>query len=175
MIKNWLNTIFAPAEREVRPLSCPGDRIKDDRMLQMVDGRMELVTIGRKNLYAEIQSHKDSVDVHMILDQYAQTGDINLIQRVQAQYMDIADAPQTLAEAYEMVHNVKSAFDNMPLDVRKEYDHDASRFIADFGTDHFNSVMSKAFDKADAVAGYTVDNSDTASVVGVDKEVNTNA
>ena len=141
---NWLHTVFSTETREARPLSCPGSRLKDDRLLQMVDGHYELVTVGQSDLYQEIQSHKDSVDIYKLLDRY-RNGDISALQHVQGQYLDLVDAPKTLAEAYEFIHNAKAFFEKLPLDIRKEYDHDASKFVADLGSDHSHELFAKVF------------------------------
>ena len=154
---NWLHTVFSAETREARPLSCPGSRLKDDRLLQMVDGHYELVTVGQSDLYQEIQSHKDSVDIYKLLDRY-RSGDISALQHVQGQYLDHIDAPKTLAEAYEFIHNAKSFFENLPLDIRKEYDHDASKFVADLGSDHSHELFAKVFksERADSSVGADV-------------------
>lgn len=169
---NWLHTLSSLGTARTAIHAVPGSRMKDDRLLQMVDGHYELVTVGQSDLYAEIQSHKDSVDINKLLERY-RNGDTGALQHVVGQYMDIVDAPKTLAEAYEYIHNAKAFFYNLPLDIRKEYDHDASAFIRDLGSDHSRELFSKVFGSSDSelAAGSVSD----SPVAGDLKEVNGNA
>lgn len=145
MIKfsNWLH-------REVSSLrSNPGSPLKSDKLLQLVDGRYELVEVGKSNLYNEIQSHKDSCDIYKLLERY-QSGDVSALSKVVGQYMDITDAPKTLAEAYTFVSNAEKFFSKLPLKLRDEYDHDPSKFISDLGSAHCNDLLSEAFGSSES-------------------------
>lgn len=121
-----------------------GSPFKADKLLQVVDGRYELVEVGQSNLYNEIQSHKDSCDIYKLLERF-QSGDLSALSKVVGQYMDITDAPKTLAEAYTFVGNAEKFFSKLPLSIRDAYDHDPSKFISDLGSSRCNDLLSKAF------------------------------
>lgn len=145
---NWLYRIMGQFDRSSDPVTEPGSGIKDEKMLKMVDGTYELVKIGTSNLYEQIQSHRDSVDIYKILERYS-AGDLSVLEQAHGQYIDITDAPKTLAEAYTYIANSKKYFENLPLKVREEYDHDASKFVADIGSDHFNNLFEDLYSKND--------------------------
>ncbi len=154
---NWL---FRP-ESTFR--SNPGSPLKSDKLLQLIDGRYDLVEVGKSNLYNEIQSHKDSCDIYKLLERY-QNGDVSALSHVVGQYMDITDAPKTLAEAYTFVRNAEKFFSKLPLKVRDEYDHDPVKFLSDLGSSHCNELLSAAFGSSELPS---VDN----SVPSVDNSV----
>lgn len=145
---NWLHRIMGNDDRSLDPVSEPGSGIKDEKMLKMVDGVYELVKIGTSNLYEQIQSHRDSVDIYKILERYA-AGDLGVLEQAHGQYIDITEAPKTLAEAYTYIANSKKYFENLPLKVREEYDFDASKFVADIGSEHFNNLFEVLYSKND--------------------------
>ena len=147
-MNNWLYRIMAPDDRSLDPVTEPGSGIKDEKMLKMVDGVYELVKIGQSNLYDQIQSHRDSVDIYKILERYA-AGDLDVLEQAHGQYIDITNAPKTLAEAYTYIENSKKYFENLPLKVREEYDHDASKFVADIGSEHFNKLFEELYSQND--------------------------
>ena len=49
----------------------PGSPEKIEYQLRVVDGEEKLVVTGKSDWYAYIQSHKDSVDIHKILERCA--------------------------------------------------------------------------------------------------------
>lgn len=140
MIKfsNWLHR----SQSSLR--SNPGSPLKSDKLLQLVDGRYDLVEVGQSNLYREIQSHKDSCDIYKLLERY-QSGDVSSLSKVAGQYLDITDAPKTLAEAYTFIGNAEKFFGKLPLKLREEYDFDPSKFVSDLGSSRCNSLLAEAF------------------------------
>ncbi len=153
---NWLHR----SDSSLR--SNPGSPFKPEKLLQVVNGRYDLVEVGQSNLYSEIQSHKDSCDIYKLLERY-QAGDVSALSRVAGQYIDITDAPTTLAEAYTFVSNAEKFFSKLPLKLRDAYDHDPSKFISDLGSSRCNDLLSDAFGSTDS----SVDN----SVSSVDNSV----
>ena len=59
------------------------------------NGIMTLKASGRENLYDFIQSHRDSVDLHKILDRF-QSGDVGALSRVQGSFGDFSQFPQNI-------------------------------------------------------------------------------
>lgn len=108
-------------------------------------GNMELVESGRENIYDFIQSHKDSVDIHMILKKF-EAGDIDVLSRVQGAYGDFTAMPKTYAEALNAVISAENYFNSLPVDVRAKYDHSFEKFLA--GLDKLQDLTGQAQDAA---------------------------
>lgn len=98
---------------------------------------------GKENLYDEIQSHKDSVDIHVILARYA-AGDVGALSKYQGMYGDFTKAPTSLVEVIQMVNEGERAFMDLPLSVREQFGNSLSRWLAEFGTDVWSEKMGFA-------------------------------
>lgn len=120
----------------------PGNPIKtlygpifDDR------GVMDLTVIGKANLYDEIQSHADSVDIHVLLKRYAETGDPGLFSRVQGAYGDFTQMPTTFAGALNTLIAAEQYFNGLPVEVRAQFNHSFEQFIAAMDKSDFSTRM----------------------------------
>lgn len=109
---------------------CTGSRIKKLYAPRFDEnGVMDLVEKGEENLYEYIQSHKDSVDINILLRRYAQ-GDPDALSRVQAAYGDFTGLPSTYADLLNAVNDGKQYFESLPVDVRAQFNHSFSEFMA---------------------------------------------
>lgn len=124
-----------------RPKAQVGSRVKvlyapefDD------DGRMHLVESGREDLYGYIQSHKDSVDINVLLKRY-QNGDATALNRAQAFFMDTTGLPQTHAEWLNRVNQGRQFFDSLPAETRARFGNDFNRFIASMDSPDFAQLI----------------------------------
>lgn len=124
-----------------RPKAHVGTRVKvlyapefDD------DGRMQLVESGREDLYGYIQSHKDSVDINVLLKRY-QNGDASALNRAQAFFMDATDLPTTHAEWLNRVNQGRQFFDSLPAETRARFGNDFNRFIASMDSPDFAQLI----------------------------------
>lgn len=120
----------------------PGTRVKtlfgpifDDH------GVMDLTVTGKANLYDEIQSHADSVDIHVLLKRYAESGDPGLFARVQGAYGDFTQMPTTFAGALNTLIAAEQYFNGLPLDVRAQFGHSFQQFIAAMDKSDFSQRM----------------------------------
>lgn len=104
------------------------------------DGEMELVVTGYENIYDEIQSHKDSVDIHVILDRYKR-GDVNALSRVQGVYGDFTTVPKSYADALNAVISAENYFASLPLEVRAKFDHSFQKFLVSMDKPGFADAM----------------------------------
>lgn len=95
-------------------------------------GVMSLVESGKENLYEFIQSHKESCDIHVILERFAR-GDVSALERVQGTYGDFSNMPRTYADMLNLVHSAEDAFSNLPVDERAKYGHSFERWLTEFG------------------------------------------
>lgn len=85
-------------------------------------GHFELVESGEVDIYDEIQSHADSVDIHILLKRYAE-GDVSALARVQGSYFDATQFPRTYAEVLNSLIDAENVFMSLPVEERAKYDH----------------------------------------------------
>lgn len=128
-------------ERAPRVIQNSGDRVKTlygpifDK-----NGVMSLKEIGKHNLYDEIQSHADSVDIHVLLQRYA-NGDPGALARVQGAYGDFTQMPHTFAEALNTMIAAEQYFMGLPVETRAMFGHSFQQFIASMDQPDWTSKM----------------------------------
>lgn len=127
--------------------SAPGSGMKDTYKMHVdEDGKRELRKSGEYNLYAEIQSYKDSVSIDYILSRFV-NGDETALSRAQGIYGDFTEMPKTMAELQQRVIDAEDLFNQLPLDIRKEYNFSPSEFFAQLDSEKTKNIF-KASDKA---------------------------
>ena len=94
-------------------------------------GQLELHEKGKEDWYGYIQSHKDSVDIHVLLERF-QRGDVDVLNRVQGFYGDITSMPSTFADALNIVRSSEEFFNSLPVEERAKFNHNFSEFLASF-------------------------------------------
>lgn len=118
-----------------------GDRLKQLYRPQLDEnGHLELVVDGTDDLYAYIQSHRDSVDLHVILQRY-QAGDVTALDRAQANFADITEFPKTYAEMLNSVIAGEQYFNALPVETRAKFGHSFSNWMATMDTPEFAEKM----------------------------------
>lgn len=110
------------------------------------DGVRELRKVGEEDLYAMIQSHKDSCDVNYILQRFM-SGDQTALSKIQGVYGDFTDMPTTLAELSQRVVDAENLFYSLDLSVREQFNHSPSEFFASIGSEKFNSIFAAKQDQ----------------------------
>lgn len=123
-----------------------GSPIKKEYQLRIIDGEEKLVETGKSDWYAYIQSHKDSVDIHKILERCAMLDDYSMLNRMPATFMDTTDMPKNLAEAHSMIQDAKNFFDQMPVEIKEKYENNYMQFIQDIGSENFSKNVSNFLD-----------------------------
>lgn len=116
------------------------------------NGSMELIEAGKEDLYASIQSHKDSCDINLILKRYA-CGDVSALQKRQGMFGDFTDAPSSYAEALNSMIIAEQYFNSLPLETRAQFDHNFHRFLLSLDKPDFESKFSAGVQKPAIVAG----------------------
>lgn len=96
-------------------------------------GHIDLVVSGRENIYEEIQSHKDSTDIHVILQRY-NNGELDALSKVQGVYQDLTQMPKTYAELLNALIAGENYFNSLPVETRAKFNHSFYEFMA--GMDH---------------------------------------
>lgn len=114
------------------------------------------VESGTVNIYDEIQSHRQSVELSTLLQRYAQ-GDATALNQIQGVYADVVDMPSTYSELFERVRDAENSFNALPDDVRALFDNSPVSFWQSIGTPEFADKIGKLDAKAKKNSGDTAD------------------
>lgn len=104
-------------------------------------GKKHLVKNGETNIYSMIQEDLEGSKIENIL-QRAAMGDLKALNQKETVYVDATNMPKNLMEAQNIVIKAKQEFEKMPLEVRKEFDNSAEKYISEMGTKEFNEKMA---------------------------------
>lgn len=104
------------------------------------NGVLDLEPTGKENLYDYIQSHKDSVDIHKILQRFQQ-GDVSALTRVQGMYGDFTEMPKTYAEALNTMISAEQQFNSLPVETRAKFGHSFSQWLSQLGSPQWLQAM----------------------------------
>lgn len=119
----------------------PGNRIKIVYSSRYTDrGVLELYESDRENLYDYIQSHADSVDIHLLLKRFA-AGETDVLSKAQGFYLDASGMPKTYAEVLNSVLAGEQAFDSLPADVKQRFGNSFSSWMSSFEDADFLEKM----------------------------------
>lgn len=105
-------------------------------------GKKELVKSGATNIYDKIQAAKEETLVYNILDRFNR-GDTEALNKIHGVYGNFTNMPTTLAEAQQQLINAENTFNDLPIDVRKEFNFSTSEFLASVTNGKFEEVFSK--------------------------------
>lgn len=142
------NTQFDPHSRVHQELGS-GERILYTARLDE-DGNVQLTESGREDLYASIQSHKDSCDIHVLLQRYAD-GDVDALTRVQGSFGDFTSMPSSYAELLNALIAGETYFNSLDVETRAKFDHSFEKFM--ISMDNMPVFMAKLGIEPQAPAG----------------------
>ncbi|AXF52362.1 MAG: internal scaffolding protein [Microviridae sp.] len=103
-------------------------------------GTLELYPSGEENLYDYIQSHRDSVDIHVILKRFA-AGEKDVLSQVQGFYADASNMPKTYAEVLNAVLEGERAFDLLPASTKAEFNNSFAEWLSAIHDENFAERM----------------------------------
>lgn len=93
------------------------------------DGIAEVEQTGKTDVYAAIQSHRESVDLGIMLDRYA-LGDPDALNKVQGLCADYTALGITnIADVLNLNVRGQQIFDSMPVAEKEKYGNDYFRFL----------------------------------------------
>lgn len=119
----------------------PGSRVKILYGPEIDEhGHLELVVTGKEDLYGYIQSHAESVDIHVILDRFAR-GDVDVLSRFQGVYGDFTTVPTSYAELLNTVIKGEQYFDQLPVEVKEQFGHNFNNWLINAGSPDWMSKM----------------------------------
>lgn len=123
------------------------------------NGVLELVPNGETDMYAYIQSFADSVDIHVLMERYA-NGDTTALSRVQGVYCDVTSMPKTMAEMLNLINDGERVFNSLDVSIRDKFHHSLSEWLAQAGSPDWLDKM-----------GLVADTGEVASVTNTNEEI----
>ena len=105
------------------------------------DGKIELVCIGKTNIYDKIQEDLESTKIENILAAVA-LGDLSVLRAQEPIYIDSTTFPKTLMEAQNIVVKAKQEFENFPQEVKDIFDNSPEMYVSQMGTKEFLDKMA---------------------------------
>ena len=122
---------FPTAYSEKKPVYTePGERYRIEYQLAIDDetGEEYLEPIGQVDMFMEIQSHKESCDLEMVLRRL-QNGDEDALERVKGFYADVSNMPVRMAEILNMNLRGQQVFEQLSPEYKEVYGNDYKNFV----------------------------------------------
>lgn len=126
-----------------RPIEAAPSGEKEEATFEMhidQNGHKDIKKSGKTNIYEKIQASYEETKIENIIAR-AMGGDSSGLMAHEGQYLDITNAPQTLAEAQQSIQAIKNVFDKLPLSIREKYGMSVEKYVADFGSDRWMKIM----------------------------------
>lgn len=103
-------------------------------------GDVELEAIGKTNIYDEIQSHADSVDIKCIMNKY-RCGDLEVLNKVKGFYADVTDMPKNFREFLNIAIDAEAHFNELPVDIKEKFGNSFQKYLISVGSqDWFDNL-----------------------------------
>ena len=120
-----------------------GERIEVRHRAEMdANGRRKLVPDVKVNIWDMIQSHAEECEIENIIRR-ALNGDPFALNKKNGNYMDITEMPKSIAEAQQLVINLKLQFDKLPLEIKNKFENNPELYIAQYGTDYWAEATGR--------------------------------
>lgn len=130
--KEIFRTQFTPHKRSISPA---GEKIEIRHRAEIgTDGKRRLVKDRKVAIYDLIQSNKEECEIENIIRRSIE-GDYNALNAKQGVFADITGMPKSIAEAQQLVINLKESFDKLPKEIKAKFEHNAEIYVAEYGTD----------------------------------------
>lgn len=98
-----------------------GDRIQPEYVMVIKeDGTKTLEKSGCTDVQALINSHKDSVDINLIMAR-VKNGETDLLERAKGFYADVTELPCNLQDAMNLGLQGERFFDSLPPEIRENF------------------------------------------------------
>lgn len=98
------------------------------------NGVRTLIRDKKVAIYELIQASREECEIENIVKR-AIMGDYNALNQSQGVYADITGMPKSIAEAQQMIIDLKEEFEHLPKDVRAKFENNAEMYVAEFGSD----------------------------------------
>lgn len=104
-------------------------------------GVLSIVHDKQKNVQEEIQSHAESVDLHVLIARY-ENGDLGALNQKEPTFADIIEVPNSYADVMNMRATTKRYFYDLPVEIRAQFNHDFDQFAAQLGTENCSNILN---------------------------------
>lgn len=122
----------------------PGSKVKKTYKMKIDKfGKKYLECTGEDDLDGFIQSFHDSTEVHKLIERYNMIGDATIFNKAQTSFGDFTAMPENLADVYAKVVEATEFFKELPVELKREFNHSPSEFYSSIGTDKYYSVLSR--------------------------------
>lgn len=109
-----------------------GSEVVDEYGLKVnAEGLKELEVVGQTNIYKKIQEAAFGTSVYEVIEAYARSGDISVLEKQKGVYADVTGTPRTLAELEQFRIDSRNAFYSLPVDVRRMFGDNYYVFMSD--------------------------------------------
>ena len=98
------------------------------------DGKRVLIRDRKVAIYDLIQSNREECEIENIIRRSVE-GDYNALNAKPGVFADITGMPKSIAEAQQLVINLKESFDKLPKEIKAKFEHNAEIYVAEYGTD----------------------------------------
>lgn len=130
---NIIYTFCPPKKAEF--LATPSGERYHEQFVGKLDketGDIKLVSVGKVDVYAEIQSHQGEADINNLIAR-AEAGDLSAFSS--AVFGDFTNLPGSYAEALNVVIEAEREFNHLPQEIKDQFDNDWHKYISLAGTD----------------------------------------
>lgn len=113
-----------------------GDRFHEQFVgkLDKETGDIKLVSVGKVDVYAEIQSHQGEADINNLIER-AMAGDLTAFSS--AVFGDFTNFPESYADALNVVIEAEREFNHLPQEIKDKFDNDWHKYITLAGTEEW--------------------------------------
>lgn len=127
---------------EKRKFTPAGTKIVPTYEMEIKNGKKRLVKTGTTNIFEKIQQYKEECDINTIIKR-CMMGDTSVLNRGHAKYGDFTNQPKNINEYYMMNQKAEKAFYELPVELRKEFDHSYEKYLDEMQ----NGTAQKKIDK----------------------------
>lgn len=121
--------------------SNPGSRIKVDLIGEYdTNGEIVLTETGVHDWYEEIQSHRASCDLQLILKRFLD-GDESALSRRQGMYGDFTSMPKTYMDMLNMSIKAEQMFAELPIEIKQKFNNNFALWLNEVNTSEWLSKM----------------------------------
>lgn len=131
-----------PVDEPVTTVTPAGEEVEEVWAMKLDEKGNEVFYIeGKTNVYEKIQAYLEETKIENILQRCIDTNDISILNKVKGQYMDITNMPTNIMEAHSKIKEAEDTFNNLPIEIRKKYEYNFNKYLADFGTEEWQKNM----------------------------------
>lgn len=118
--------------------SVTGEELEEVISMKIGDnGEEDFYISGKTNVYQKTQADKENTVIENIIAKVIATGDTSILTKAQGQYTDLTEVPKTIFEAQQKIKEAEKTFEELPIEIRSEYNNNFNEYLKDVGTNHW--------------------------------------